>query len=143
VLRVIGTGDDDVIRISLSPSMSRRLIVNINGKSAKFTLSKIQRIFVYGRAGDDKITIDRKYGAIFTSSRLMGEAGADTLTGGDGKDSLYGADGKDRLFGGGGADRLEGGGGTDRLYGQGGRDLFAYYKKIELMDWSNGDRRIS
>ena len=141
-LRVYGTENDDVITLAQSGSTADRLVVSVNGATAKFVLSRIQNIFVYGNSGNDKITFNQKYGAIFSASRLYGGAGNDTLIAGSGNDRLYGGNGNDRLYGGNGKDILDGGSGTDRLYGQGGNDLFANSKKSERMDFGKGDRLV-
>jgi trimeric autotransporter adhesin len=73
--------------------------------------------------------------------RLIGGAGADTLTagadkdtlnGGDGADELRGGKGKDVLIGGAGDDVLIGGRGRDGLTGGGGVDRFVFSAMNEL-----------
>ncbi|CAN5652417.1 hypothetical protein BH09PLA1_BH09PLA1_25450 [soil metagenome] len=139
VLRVSGTTEADSIRISRSPSRPDRLVVNVNGHMYRYDADSIPTIYVYGNDGDDSIAINEKYGAIFSNTRLMGDAGNDTIMAGSGNDSLYGGDGNDRIYGGNGRDRIDGGLGTDRTWGQGGRDYFVNWKKVELMDFRDGD----
>lgn len=138
-LRVQGTSANDVISISQSPSTPDRLVVSVNGVTARFILSDTQSIYVYGGDGADDIVINEKYGTIFCPTRIMGDGGNDTLVGGSGNDSLYGGDGNDRLYGGAGRDRIDGGPGTDRLWGDAGKDWFINSKTIELMDFEHGD----
>ncbi len=143
VLRIVGTADPDLIKISRSPSKSDRLVVNFNGKSTSFLFSDVHTIFAYGMDGADDIMINERYGAIATPARLDGGAGGDTLAGGSGNDTLMGGEGNDRLLGGAGRDRLDGGLGTDRLWGQAGKDWFVAPKTVELMDMISGDAIIS
>jgi hypothetical protein len=143
ILRIVGTSEDDIIKISRSPSMSDRLIVNFDNQSTSFVFSDVARIYAYGMDGDDNILIYERYGAISTPARIDGGSGNDSLMGGSGNDTLLGGDGNDRLFGGAGRDRLDGGLGTDRLYGQAGKDWFINPKNIELMDMGVGDVILS
>lgn len=143
ILRIIGTNADDIIKIAISPSMASRLVVNINGKTAAFVLSSVQKIFAWGLDGNDYIGINQKYGNIAIPAKLMGGAGNDTLIGGSGNDSLFGGDGNDRLYGMGGRDRLDGGLGTDRLWGGPGKNWFVDPKRGEVMDFHKGDSILS
>jgi Ca2+-binding RTX toxin-like protein len=139
VLRVYGTSDNDVIRISRSPSKPDRLVFVVDGHSYAFDADAISNLYIYGGDGNDSITIDERYGKIFSNVRMTGDAGNDTLTSGSGNDSLYGGDGNDRLTAGDGRDRLDGGLGTDRLVGGLGRDYFVNPKNVELLDLAKDD----
>jgi Ca2+-binding RTX toxin-like protein len=143
ILRIIGTSDDDVIKVSRSPSKLSRIVVNVNGKNSVFISSKVQRIFAYGMDGADTIRINERYGIMSATARLVGGNGNDTLMSGSGNDSLYGEAGNDRLYGGAGRDRLDGGLGTDREWGQSGKDWFIRCKHIEMMDFARGDVMVS
>jgi len=139
ILRVNGTDNSDAIRITLSASNADRLVVMMGDTSTAFDVSQVQRIFVYGKGGNDNISINEKYGEIGIPARLLGDAGDDVLIGGSSNDTLEGGDGNDRLYGGAGRDRLDGGLGSDRLWGQGGRDSFVASKTKELMDFKKKD----
>ncbi len=80
---------------------------------------------IRGRGGDDLIEGGQQ------GDRLLGEAGADAITGGDSEpnwidggdddDVLVGGEAGDTIFGGLGNDELSGNGGADVLFGDGGR----------------------
>ncbi|MCW5734040.1 MAG: PQQ-dependent sugar dehydrogenase [Enhydrobacter sp.] len=79
-----------------------------------------------GGAGQDTlIKIESLLGSGF-DDRLIGDAGANTLSGGGGDDRLSGDAGDDRLFGGDGDDLLEGLAGNDLLVGGAGLDMASY-----------------
>jgi hypothetical protein len=139
VLRVYGTSNADTIRISRSPSKPDRLVFVIDGHNYAYDADAIGNLYIYGGDGNDSITIDERYGKIFSNVRMTGDAGNDTLTAGSGNDTLFGGDGNDRLFGGDGRDRLDGGFGTDRLTGGLGRDWFVNPKNIELLDFTKDE----
>src|SRR5262249_39056128 len=143
ILRVKGTDSNDVIRVSRSPSSSTNLKVTINGRSGLFALADVSRIYLYGLAGNDDLSVNQTYGKIELQSLLMGGAGDDSLTGGAGNDWLYGEAGDDVLRGGAGRDRLDGGPGTDQLWGQKDKDSFVDADSSELMDWVKGEARIA
>jgi len=142
ILRIVGTSHDDVIKISRSPSIADRLVVNVDGTSTTFVMSGVQKIIAYGEAGNDAVSVNEKYGAIFTSARLLGGDGNDTLIGGSGNDLLFGEAGSDSLLGGAGRDHLDGGADTDRLYGQSAGDWFVGSKTEERMDLTKVDELI-
>lgn len=81
------------------------------------TWSGVER--VDGDAGDDILD-----GSTFTSGLvLLGNGGADTLTGGAGNDVIFGNAGADTLAGNGGTDVLVGGTGVDVFSGGAGDDV--------------------
>lgn len=80
--------------------------------------------FILGETGADAISGGRG------DDTLSGAGGQDTLRGGQGDDLLLGGAADDRLSGGGGADLLKGGGGDDHL--SGGRDA-------DTLNGSGGD----
>jgi Ca2+-binding RTX toxin-like protein len=139
-LRIGGTNANDVIRVYRSPDVSDRLVVVIDGSTANYVMSNVQRIFISGLDGNDSIIINESFGTITIPVRLSGGNGNDTLTGGSGKDTILGDAGNDRLYGGAGNDNIFGGDGTDRLYGQSGKDVFVSAKVKELLDLARGDR---
>lgn len=82
----------------------------------------ISSVHVYGKGGNDVISIDK---AITVSVTARGGDGSDTITGGGGDDFLFGGNGVDYLRGEGGNDYLDGGPGFyDYLWGGKGADTF-------------------
>ena len=129
-LLVSGTADAD--RIDMTTDASGQLLVRIESDTKK-TDGTIEvktvnygpfnvdgQIRVYGRAGNDRITIASN---ITRDVELYGEAGNDTLQGGAGNDILVGGAGDDLLEGNGGRDLPIGGAGKDRILGGADQDL--------------------
>lgn len=123
------TQTPNTINISQSDDV---LVVDVNGQSSIFALTKVRRILVYGGRGDDTITLAD---SVTQCSRIYGGAGNDTITGGAGNDTIRGNGGDDSLAGGGGADRFYGGRGADcitlhltedRVMGRGREDQIGY-----------------
>jgi Ca2+-binding RTX toxin-like protein len=86
---------------------------------AAFT-ERIDRIVVYGQAGDDQITVAE---GIKLPAELYGGDGDDYLTGGSGNDLLLGEAGNDVLRGRRGRNVLIGGSGRDHLFGGSAQSL--------------------
>ncbi len=84
-----------------------------------FPLNSFGRIVVFGRSGNDTITIES---SISKPTTLNGNAGHDTISGGSGPDSFLGGEGNDRLTGNDGDDEFLGGGGNDTIAGGVGND---------------------
>ena len=80
------------------------------------TVANTVLIQVFGRAGNDQLTLDTSSGPMPTTY-LFGEDGNDTLTGGSGNDVLIGGPGQDTLIG---------GRGNDTLFGEDGDDIFVW-----------------
>jgi Ca2+-binding RTX toxin-like protein len=73
---------------------------------------------------------------------LIGNEGANILTGQGGNDTLLGSGGVDILIGGAGNDRLDGGKGVDTLTGDAGNDRFVFsngYGADTITDFADGD----
>lgn len=108
---VVGTNNDDTI--DLSPITGAKF-AGVNG-----------HVWVYGRAGDDKIDGSGYNDKIYGDSgkdQLIGNNGNDVLWGGTGDNELYGNNGNDVLWGGTGHDYMSGGYGNDVLRGGAGND---------------------
>jgi cyclophilin family peptidyl-prolyl cis-trans isomerase len=110
------TGDDS---IALLPTTDGKITVTVASVSVG-DFAPTGRIIVFGRAGNDTITV---HPDITTVTELFGEAGNDTLTGGGGDDILIGGAGDDALNGSAGRDFLIGDAGKDTLSGGAGDDL--------------------
>ncbi|WP_052572880.1 hypothetical protein [Haloferula sp. BvORR071] len=139
VLNVTGGDQDNVITISRDAAGNLRVnggAVTITGGSS--TVANTARIDIFGRDGDDHLTLDESLGAL-PAARLFGEAGNDTLTGSSGADLLDGGTGDDALFGKGGVDNLLGGDGNDLLTGGDGDDLVSGGNNNDRLIWNPGD----
>jgi Ca2+-binding RTX toxin-like protein len=124
------TGDD---KIDIKPEKGKgkhadedEILVKINEKEmGRFKRKEtfgppIDSIIVYGQAGDDKITVDKK---LNLPAQVFGDEGDDKLSAGGGPTTLVGGEGDDDLEGGEGRNVLIGGRGEDRLLGKAGDDL--------------------
>ncbi len=92
--------------------------VQVNGSN--LTFSGVNRVVVYGQAGDDIVGTNANVSAPL---ELYGGDGSDILSGGKGDDILDGGSGSDILVGGAGRDILIGGNGSDVLSGDTGDDI--------------------
>jgi len=134
VLRVAGeAGVDNAISITQSAAA---INVDVNGEASSFAAEDVRRVSVFGRDGNDTISVDvdvwvrvsgRAADDVITVdapySRVIGGQGNDSITGGDGRDVLFGGPGDDVLVGNAGNDYLSAGFGDDQLDGGAGRDL--------------------
>jgi Ca2+-binding RTX toxin-like protein len=159
VLIVEGTRASDKITLRLAAGQAGILQIDVGDDgSADFSVdrSKVIKIAVNARSGNDVVRIDEDNGA-FTDTiptAIAGGAGNDTIAGGKGVETLLGGDGNDSLDGNGGNDvaRLGGGDdtfiwdpgdGSDTVEGQNGTDtmLFNGANASEQVDLSaNGNR---
>ncbi|WP_052119962.1 calcium-binding protein [Inquilinus limosus] len=100
-------------------------------------------------AGDTYSGVEYFAGSAFNDI-MIGDGGANLLSGWTGDDNLSGGGGKDQLFGGDGIDTLNGGAGADTLTGGAGADNFVFsaaadsgvgYAKADLItDFATGDK---
>jgi uncharacterized delta-60 repeat protein len=109
-------GEDMGVRFRTKDS---RVVVWIGNESRAFAPSKVKRIALFGRAGNDTLTI----GEGIRGAYIGGEDGNDILNGGALDDIMVGGLGGDQMFGGGGNDRMVGEGGNDYLLGGAGNDV--------------------
>jgi hypothetical protein len=140
LLRVRGTGGDDVIHISLDTSRPDAVQVVANDVTrGSFDLADLPRgIRVDAGAGDDEVQIDADVPPV--ASLLIGGAGDDVLVGGAGNDDLRGGAGDDHLDGGAGDDSIDGNKGFDQLRGGSGHDSFGTRETPdEILDLEPGD----
>jgi Ca2+-binding RTX toxin-like protein len=117
------------------------------GNGGTPTVADVNQVRVFGRGGDDTITLDESNGAL-PRAVLFGGAGNDVLTGGSGDDQLFGQagndtllgkDGFDLLFGGAGNDVLTGDAGNDTLRGGAGDDVLIGGLGLDVLDGGPGD----
>src|SRR5688572_5376669 len=123
-LGVTGTTGPDVVNISLDTTGGDRIVVNMNGGSRSFPMSRVRSIRVDAGRGDDAVEIDQGNGQVRQPATLLG------------------GEGDDRLFGGGGNDNLQGQAGNDTLRGQGGRDFLRGSTGHDDLDGGTGDDRL-
>ena len=142
-LHVKGTKANDVITIAVDGADPTKLDVTLNGVMSQFDLASVSDIMVVAGKGDDSVTVDAN---VSIGSKLIGNAGNDTLTGGSGDDVLLGGQGDDSLDGGSGNDDIKGGSGNDDLQGDAGDDSLQGGGGVDSMTggagadhFSNGD----
>jgi Ca2+-binding RTX toxin-like protein len=139
VLTVFGDAADNSIVITRDAAGG--ILVN-NGAVAVVggspTVANTALIQVFGRAGNDSISLDEANGAL-PRANLFGGANNDTLTGGSGGDQLLGQGGNDTLLGRGGFDILTGGGENDTLTGGDADDQVFGQGHDDRMIWNPGD----
>jgi SdrD B-like domain/RTX calcium-binding nonapeptide repeat (4 copies) len=131
-----GTSGADQILIEPDPAGMR---VTINGKVHIQSLPGVPDLWVRGKAGDDRITIDP---AIVLTTRIEGGNGDDTIIGGGGMDSILGGRGNDSIYGGAADDTIDGGAGDDMIYGGAGKDSILGHTGNDLIDGDAGDDYI-
>ena len=139
ILSVVGDSSDNVIEISRAANGN--ILVNngnvqIQGGTA--TTQNTARIFGFGLAGNDQISLNEVNGAL-PDAVLLGGSGNDLLIGGSGQDILSGSSGNDTLRGRGDDDRLFGGTGNDVLLGDAGNDQVRGQAGSDLLIHNNGD----
>jgi Ca2+-binding RTX toxin-like protein len=121
-LTIEGTEASDKIALRLQAGQAGTLQVDVGDDGSadfSFERSKIMKIAVDGRAGDDLVRIDESNGA-FTESIPT------TITGGDGNDTINGGKGAETLLGGDGSDSIDGNGGNDLALLGAGDDTFVW-----------------
>jgi Ca2+-binding RTX toxin-like protein len=134
-------GDNSANTITLSRTADGNILVNggsVQVKGATPTVANTFNITVFGRGGDDTISLDEANGSL-PSAILFGGAGNDALSGGAAFNVLYGGAGRDTLLGQGGRDILFGGGGNDFLTGGGDDDLAFGEAGDDVLIWNPGD----
>jgi pimeloyl-ACP methyl ester carboxylesterase len=122
---LVSPNGPDQIKVHVGPNTAAGARISPTAANARETaiVSGVERIIVYGQAGDDDIRIGsgihlpaELYGGA-GDDRLYGGSGFNVLSGGTGNDSLHGGLSRDILIGGRGADRLTGGANDDILFG--------------------------
>jgi hypothetical protein len=126
-LVITGTVIGEAINVTRTTDL-QSVQVTMNGLDlGRYPLDQINRIVVFGKGGDDVITIDP---SITLGAMLNGGKGADELHAGGGNSILLGMGGADKLYGSLGRDLLIGGGGADQLFGGGEQDLLIGAKTL-------------
>ncbi|HKX62851.1 MAG TPA: hypothetical protein VJS65_13420, partial [Verrucomicrobiae bacterium] len=131
------TGDDLDNFLVVSRNAGGALLVNSGAvpiQGGVPTVANTTLIEIYGRAGNDQLSLDEANGALpwtqmfgeADNDTLVGGSGADLLSGGFGDDILLGRGGADMLFGGDGNDTLTGGDDDDQVFGEAGNDRFIW-----------------
>lgn len=110
-LTVQGTSGNDTITLRLKAGDPATLVVDVPSNPAsnqEFDRARVDAVRVLGGAGADTLTIDEANG-VFSDSEAVsfdGGGGADTLLGGSGPETLDGGPDDDVVNGFGGADRI-------------------------------------
>jgi Ca2+-binding RTX toxin-like protein len=138
-LVVTGSGDDDVLSVSLQPNgtflvrseeapLAPRKLCEALAPSRRTLrcqpLAPLHYLLVELGAGDDKLTLGPGLLAV-GAVRVGGGFGDDVIRGGEEDDLFQASQGSDRLLGGAGSDGLLGDADADTLFGQPGDDLLA------------------
>jgi|GEM_PF-4336506 len=139
MLKINGTGKDDIITIRMDDHQADQMDADVNGKQSTFQASQVKRIRVSTSGGNDHVTIDS---SISDPATLLGGNGNDSLTGGSGSDDLVGGAGDDTLVGGDGDDTLDGSVGDDSLSGENGDDNLSPGKGNDDVDGGSGDDHV-
>jgi len=139
LLTVFGDRTDN--RIVVSRDTAGHILVNdgyvdIHGASA--TVDNVDLVQVFGRGGNDSISLDETNGAL-PKAQLSGGHGDDHLTGGAEDDLLAGGAGDDVLTGGRGNESLIGGDGNDFVDGNQGADTALLGAGNDVFQWDPGD----
>ena len=142
VLTIRGTKAGDKVALRLQAGQSDVLEVDVGDDGSpdfSFARSRIAKIAVSARSGNDAVRIDESNGS-FTDTiptTIDGGAGNDTIAGGKGVETLLGGDGNDSIDGNGGNDLAvlgsgddtfiwDPGDGSDIVEGQGGADTMVF-----------------
>jgi Ca2+-binding RTX toxin-like protein len=139
ILTVVGSDLDN--NITVSRDAAGAILVNngavvITGGAPSVANTALIRVF--GRGGDDTITVNEALGAL-PATALYGGAGLDTLTGGSGSDLIFGGIGNDTLLAKGGFDFLFGGADNDTMTGGDADDQVFGEAGNDRMIWNPGD----
>jgi Ca2+-binding RTX toxin-like protein len=118
ILRVGGGGANDTVLVDRINATTLR--VSINGANTDFPLADVTEIRIWGRDGNDTITINSN---VSVNATIDAGGGNDMVSGGSGHDLIFGGDGGDLIFGNGGNDMVLGGAGTDLVFGGAGHDV--------------------
>jgi Ca2+-binding RTX toxin-like protein len=139
VLSVSGDNADNTLVVSRD--VEGHILVNgrpikIHGVPA--TVTNVDELRVFGRAGNDTISLDETNGPL-PQAQVFGGHGNDGITGGAEKDRLSGGDGNDLLEGGSGDEQLVGGDGKDFVDGNQGTDTALLGDGNDTFKWDPGD----
>ncbi|MFO0878256.1 MAG: C2 family cysteine protease [Gemmataceae bacterium] len=142
-----GSGNDVAYVESKLINGVETLQVKLNGEVTTFDPNQVQKIYFYGKDGNDTFTAAQtlNIGVIAHGGAgrdtLIGGAAADALHGEGGNDIIRGRAGDDWIHGETGDDTLTGGDGNDWIYGYSGKDtLFGNSGKDHLFDGVGADK---
>jgi uncharacterized repeat protein (TIGR01451 family) len=145
---LVVTGSSKRDTILVEPS-GNKVSVKLNGKSLG-SFHPTGNIVVYGRAGDDHITISphlSQPAIVFGASgddKLIAGAGNSVLSGGDGRDHLIAGTGRNILIGGKHSNTLDGTKGENLLIGAStSHDTHQVALELLLAEWSRSDAGYS
>ena len=95
--------------------------------------------YVDGFGTRETVDSDPTPNVVWASQVILGDNGANDLSGGEGDDTISGRGGKDTLTGNGGDDLIEGGNGNDRLIGGAGSDMLKGGKGDDRLEGGDGN----
>jgi len=145
-LQIVGTTNNELIAISkragqdvYSVTIITVGVFDVPTKDLRFEAAEVNRIHVFGHAGDDKI---EAFGQLDRPVQLNGNEGNDEIRiwAESGSIVAHGGDGEDFIFGGGPED--------DRLYGDAGNDVLTPYSGptlsggMDVLDGGEGRDRV-
>jgi Ca2+-binding RTX toxin-like protein len=122
VLTIKGTKASDKIALRLQAAQPDTLQIDVGDDGSadfSFDRSKVTKIAVQARSGNDLVRIDESNGP-FTDTIPT------TIDGGNGNDTIAGGKGVERLLGGPGNDSIDGNGGNDVALLGSGNDTFVW-----------------
>jgi Ca2+-binding RTX toxin-like protein len=149
-LSVVGTAGDDNIQVQVAASgaHSGELQVDVNGQQNFFNVNQVNSIRIFGRAGNDQITVDDSVSVNTTinggkgNDTIKGGSGNDTIHGDTGNDTIDGSDGNDSIFGERGNDLVHAGMGDDTVHGNQGNDSIWGGDGDDSLEGDNGNDTI-
>lgn len=143
VLRIIGSREDDNLRLSRSPSDDSILAIDLNNGRRTIALNKVQRIEIHGNAGDDGVAINEQRGEIPAAVHVFAGAGDDTVYTGSADDSIVGGAGNDSVNSGSGDDHVEGGDGDDSILSGDGNDTVTGQLGADTIKTGDGEDQLA
>ena len=138
-LVINGTGGNDQILVFSDLEEQDGVAVGFNDDAVvHFDYDDFDQIRITGAGGDDLILVDQRQSEVTRSSRIYGNAGADSISGGEAADRIFGGKGHDLIHGNGGADTLRGQSGHDTLLGGRGIDALFGNSGIDALAGGKG-----
>lgn len=138
-LKINGSDQADVILVGLSES-GNQLEVTLNDRAVQvFNVGDVKRIKIYGRGGNDFISIAPE---VTIKAKIKGGDGDDVINSGGGSDRIFGGRGNDLIRGGAGRDKIRGGRGNDVLLGEAGNDRIKGNRGRDVLIGGVGSDRI-
>lgn len=139
ILSIVGGATDNLIAVSRDDLTNEIVYVDNLVESGRWDSAMIQRIDIFGGAGNDTIGVDDN---VVQAVSIAGNAGNDILKAGSGPTTIDGGLGDDQIFGGIAADLLFGSAGNDSIFGGAGKDNIEGGIGNDILGGGEGDDRI-